>query len=287
MRLSTARSRIFLVVAVLSLLQLPQLGTAQEPAATESVSDAPCAECSDCRNPWNFRVIPYGWIPGFHGDVSLKNTTVPVDVSIGKMFDLFTDHLNAAAIGQVEASNGTFGFIFNGIYADISVGKQVNRLDFSSGFSMAILDGTLTYQVNGLPELLYLPTGSQFEFLAGARYYSLDAGLTVTGPRGRFSRTAKAESDWADPIIGGRLRVPLYPNLTGQVRGDFGGFGIGDASQITWNIEATLEYQLTRHISLMAGYRWLDIDRNSQSQDQNFGWNMTLSGPIVGLAIDF
>ncbi len=301
MRSWFTRCRMGSVVAVLLLLQFPRLGTAQEPVAglpviqpaSQSVSqpncDLSCAECSDCFRPWTFRVIPYGWLPGFHGDVTVRDTTVPVSVSSGKVLGIFTDHLDMAAIGQVEGSNGTFGFIFNGIYADLGVSKDVNRLNFSSGFSMTILDSTLTYQVNALPELLHMPCGSQFEFLGGARYYSLATDLTVTftGPRKVRSVTAEGASDWTDPIIGARLRVPFCQHLTGQVRGDLGGFGIGDASQFTWNIEATLEYQMSQHVSLMAGYRWLDIDRSSQSQDHNFGCNLSLTGPIIGLAIDF
>ena len=258
--------RIWAVAAVLLLLQFPRLGIAQEPVADKLAGAVTCAECTDdCCNPWKFRVIPYGWIPGFHGDV------------------------NAAAIGQVEASNGTFGVIVNGIYANVGVGTKVRNLDFTSAFSMTIIDSALTYRVEGLPELLHLPCGSQWEFLIGARYYNVATGVTVTGPRGLRSATADGVTGWADPIIGGRLRVPVpyCPQLTGQFRGDFGGFGIGNASQFTWNIETTLEYQMTQHISLVAGYRWLDIDRNSSSQDQRFGWNIMLSGPMVGVEIDF
>lgn len=256
--------------------------TAQEPAS-------PCLECEpccECQKPWCFRVIPYMWAPGFHGDLTVRGETASVDVSVGKMLDIFFNDLNFAALGQVEASNGRFGFIFNGVYADVSLGKQIRNLDFSSAFRMAILDAAATYELGGIPDALGLPCGSRFEILAGVRYTSLSSGLTVTGPRGN-SATASGTQDWFDPILGTRLRVPLTECLTAQVRGDIGGFNIGDASRFTWNIEAVLEYRLSESFSLLGGYRWLDYDYVSGSGNQRFGWDMNLNGPVVGLALDF
>jgi opacity protein-like surface antigen len=176
--------------------------------------------------------------------------------------------------------------IFNGIYADVSPGTQVRRLDFASSLRLTILDLALTYELDGVPDRLCLPPGSRFEVLAGVRYNSLSAGLTVTGPRGN-SATDQGTEDWLDPIIGCRLRVPLRECLTAQVRGDIGGFDIGDASRFTWNIEATLEYRRSERWSLFAGYRWLDIDYTTRSGNRTFGFDMNLNGPLVGIALDF
>jgi hypothetical protein len=65
---------------------------------------------------------------------------------------------------------------------------------------------------------------------------------------------AGAESrGWFDPIVGCRLRVRLRERLTEQVRGDIGGFDIGEASRFTWNVEALLEVRCsTRARSLAA-----------------------------------
>ena len=226
------------------------------------------------------------WVMEQEGDVTVRGVTAPVDVSMGKMLDIFFNELNFAAIGQIEAGNGKFGVLFNGIYADVSPGSEVRRLDFSSRFRLAILDCAFTCALDGVPDRLRLPPSSQFELLAGVRYNSLSAGLTVTGPRGNTA-TAGGTEDWVDPIIGARLRVPLRPCLTAQVRGDIGGFGIGEASQCTWNIEATLEYRCSPRCSLFAGYRWLDIDYSNGSGSRRFGFDMHLSGPLVGLALDF
>jgi hypothetical protein len=262
--------------------------TGSMPAGFKILNEASSCD-RECRGParvWRWRVVPYGWVPGMEGDVTVRGVTAPVDVSIGRVLDIFFGDLNAAGIIQLEGSNGRCGFLFNGVYADVSPGRQVRQLDFSSDFRTTILDLAGTLNLEGLPDRLGLPCGSRFELLAGVRYVALSAGLTVTGPRGN-SVSASGTEDWFDPIIGCRARVPLFERLTGQLRGDIGGLDIGEAPRFTWNVEAILEYQWTTRCSLFGGYRWLDIDRVTGDGRGRFGFDMNLNGPLLGLAIDF
>lgn len=258
----------------------PSFGSAQQPSAPSEVAWA------ECRKPWSLRVIPYLWAPAFDGDLTTGVVSGEVDVTVGEILDILWNDINFAALGQIEINNGKCGIIFNGTYVDVSPGREVRNLDFSSRFRLAILDTTVTGELENLPALCRLPEGSRVEVLAGVRYYSLSAGLTVTGPRGN-SATASGTEDWQDPIIGARLRVPLRRCLTAQVRGDIGGFDIGEASQFAWNIEAILEYRCSERCSLFAGYRWLDIDYTAGSGNRTFGFDMNLNGPLVGFAFDF
>jgi hypothetical protein len=244
------------------------------------------AQETKCPPAWSVRLVPYMWALSMEGDVTVRGVTAPVDVSIGKVLDLFLNDLNFAAIGQIEAKRGRIGFLVNGIYADVSPGSQIRRLDFSTRFRTSLIDVLATYELEGVHSWLSLPPEARFELLAGFRFNSLSSGLTVTGPRGN-SATASGTEDWFDPILGARFRLPLCQNLTAQVRGDVGGFGIGEASQFVWNLEAILEYRCTSRASLFAGYRVLDIDYTSGSGSRRFGFDMTLSGPLAGLALDF
>src|SRR5687768_4868128 len=64
----------------------------------------PCAPCAaDCRRPGYCRVIPYAWIPGFEGDLTVRGRTAPVDVSVGKTADVLFSNLNFVGLGQIEA----------------------------------------------------------------------------------------------------------------------------------------------------------------------------------------
>jgi hypothetical protein len=229
------------------------------------------------------RVIPYNWLTEMHGDLTLRGQTADIDISLDDTWDFLWNDLNFAAIGQVEAYYGRCGVIFNGLYMDLSLGAQVRRLNFDADFTQTILDTTFTYELEGVAQCLPLPCGSRFDLLAGMRYNSLSAGVTLTGPRGNQVRVSGSE-DWVDPIIGARLRVPLTETAIFSFRGDIGGFDWGNSSEFTWNIELMAERRCSERCSLIAGYRWLGIDRDDSPR---FGYDFTISGPVLGLAIDF
>lgn len=277
MRSLTVCRRSWPLVALL-LLHLPRPATAQETIFDE------CPPQNCCRRPWSFRVMPYLWSLQADGDLTVRGVTTDLDVSMGTFLNLFVNQINWAALGQIEATNGKVGLLFNGVYADLQPAKQIPRLAFSSDLRLAVLDCDVTYELEGLS--CRLGEGSRFEVLAGVRYYSLSAGITVTGPRGNTASDSGTE-DWLDPIVGARMRVPLRPCLTGTLRGDVGGFGIGEASRFSWNIEANLEYRLSQSCSLFAGYRWLDVDYTSGSGNRRFALDANLNGPVLGFAFDF
>lgn len=275
--------------AVAALLQAPSLGLCQElrppPNATPETCLTQAPAACDCPKAWRVRVIPYGWLTEMDGHLTVHGETAKVDVSFSRTLDLIFNDLNLLAMGQVEAYYGKCGVIFNGNYLDVSPGTEVGNLNFSTDVAMTTLDLVFAYELVS-PAGLGAPAGTRLEALAGFRYNALSAGLTVTGPAGRTA-TASGSEDWYDAIVGARLRVPLCDCATVQVRGDIGGFDLGDSSKLTWNIEVMFEYRWSERCSLVGGYRWLDIDYERGSGAGRFAYDMLLSGPVLGLAIDF
>jgi opacity protein-like surface antigen len=121
-----------------------------------------------------------------------------------------------------------------------------------------------------------------FEALAGGRYNYVKSEVEILS-----LLKSKESQDWVDPIVGIRLRAGLTEKLSLRVRGDIGGFGIGSASDFAWNVVAFLGYQLSRRITLGAGWRILDIDYEKGSGSRRFEYDVTTSGPVVGLAFRF
>jgi hypothetical protein len=66
---------------------------------------------------------------------------------------------------------------------------------------------------------------------------------------------------WFDPIIGLRGRYNLNSSWYLTVNGDIGGFGAG--SELTWQANGALGWQVTESIYAEAGYRALGIDYRS------------------------
>jgi opacity protein-like surface antigen len=71
------------------------------------------------------------------------------------------------------------------------------------------------------------------------------------------------------------------------VRADFGGFDIGEGSNLTWNLLAGIDYQLSENLNLKAGYRIFDVDYDSGSGNSKFGLDAKFRGPILGLKYSF
>jgi predicted porin len=71
------------------------------------------------------------------------------------------------------------------------------------------------------------------------------------------------------------------------VKADVGGFGIGSASDLTWNIYSALDYKFGKRTSFDIGYRIYDIDYSKGSGSNEFGLDAQIHGPILGLTYRF
>ncbi|QYU66603.1 hypothetical protein J4558_16690 [Leptolyngbya sp. 15MV] len=109
------------------------------------------------------------------------------------------------------------------------------------------------------------------------RAFDLEADVRLAG--GALS--ASPSRTFADPILGSRALVGLSPDWSVMFYGDIGGFGAG--SDLTVVAAATVNYRVSRHVTLSAGYRsmWLDYDDDGTLAD------LTIAGPLAGLAIRF
>jgi hypothetical protein len=288
MPLASSRPSYWLPLTLAVLLATPMVGAAQQPLAApcgDTVTLGNAASCCEDRL-FSTRYTSYFWLTQMHGDLTLRGRTADVDVSFSKTLDLIFGDLNFAFLGQVEASYGGIGVLVNGVYMDIALGGQVNNVNFSSDFTQTILDAAFTYELGGVSETLGLCAGTRMELLAGLRYNALTGGLTLTDSSGATA-SANGSQEWVDPIIGGRVRLPWNECWTFTGRGDIGGFGIGKASDFTWNVELMAEYKWSESCTLIAGWRWLDIDYTNGQGSMQFGYDMMISGPVMGLAINF
>jgi len=73
-----------------------------------------------------------------------------------------------------------------------------------------------------------------------------------------LNRSFSRGDDWWDPYIGLRARYNFTPAVYLIARADIGGFGVG--SDLMWQAEAALGFQLTRSIYAEIGYRALSFD---------------------------
>jgi opacity protein-like surface antigen len=124
------------------------------------------------------------------------------------------------------------------------------------------------------------------EPFAGGRYHYLKQEIDLSAG-GSPITTLGGSEDWVEPIVGGRIALVLTEKLKFLLRGDVGGFGIGSASDLTWNLIAALDFQPWEKTSLKLGYRHFDMDYEKGSGTRAFGFDGQIYGPQVGVTFYF
>ncbi len=124
--------------------------------------------------------------------------------------------------------------------------------------------------------------GVRVDLLGGLRYQYFRQKLTI-GPLPELG----GSSDWVEPFFGGRVSLHVNDQLSVFIRGDVSGFGIGSASDLTWNIFSGIGYSFNERFSARLGYRAQGLDYERGSGLSNFGADWTLDGFIAGLVITF
>ena len=275
MRKSTALSFAF----VLILIELACPSALGQPSRTA--------------NAWDFKLTPYLWIPELDTDSRLGGLSGSAEMD----FSDFLDLVDFAGSARLEAWKQKWGLLFDALYVDLGAdyskvvgpgGRIATNAD--ADFRQALLDFGLAYRLIDTPVGKGEDQRLTFEPLAGVRYAYLKAELrldvAVAGIGGVGTRLGGSE-DWVEPFVGFRLWWHLNDKLSTGVRTDFGGFGIGSASGLTWNFLAGVDYQLSSGMSIEAGYRILDIDYEGGSGRSAIGLDGQMRGPIVGLAFYF
>lgn len=221
---------------------------------------------------WGFRAALYGWATMLDGDLSIANRSAPVDVG----FDDILDHLDFAAMGVFEISNGPWSFQADLFYAELGASNSIGRLDFDADMEQFMGNFTLT-------RTMFSDEDTRFDLHAGARVMSIDTQLDITrnGIMRRRTFSGAASETWVDPVIGFRVQQDLPNQFFLRAAGDIGGFGT--ASDITWQAMAGLGYQISGSSSILLGYRSIGTDY----QDGGFGYDVVSHGVILGYEYTF
>jgi len=276
------RSAVALIMAVclsgVSAGQAPSGGTT--PGTGHVVLDLATPQPAECLGqtdgPWAV-VAPYGWIFGMKGTVGAGRLTAPVDLSVADAIDKLKD-LKGAAQLHAESGYGPVGVIADLTYMRLQPGTGPVTVDTES----TLFELLGMYRVVGAGDR---QAGAvTFDVLGGARYYRFSNGITGSA-FGALS--AERTNKWIDLVVGARAGVQVTDALGVFARGDVGGFGLGNASERAFNVVAGFEYRCCECASLLGGYRWLKIDRESGVGRDRFVLDATLSGPFVAFSIRY
>jgi len=220
---------------------------------------------------WEFELTPYLWAAGMDGTMAVG----PKEASVSVGFQDLLKSLDFGFMGRFEARNDRWSLASDLVYTNL--GKDAQLTDAGADVGAVVLDtkmlvveGTAGYRLGRSP----------VEAVAGARIYSVKADVQAD----RVGELASGSGGWVDPIVGLRLRKWVGGDKwLIALRGDVGGFGVG--SDFAWALSAGLGYRLNRSLTLSAGYRAWNFDREGEREISKL--DMTMGGFGLGMAIRF
>jgi len=249
-------------------------------------------DATNSSGDWEIRLMPYFWMPSMKADSTINGLSGSIDLSFGDVLD----YLDFTAMGRVEAWKGKWGLTFDGIYMNLGASesfqgrREAVNFNIDADVRLGMADFGLAYRIyeqrfgnNDEQRLAFEPYG-------GLRYgylkQKIDLNVDIAGIGSR-GRTLGTSEEWVEPFIGGRLIWDLNKRIALNFRGDAGGFGIGSASDLTWQVAGGVDYKFTKNMILNAGYRYVDLDYSRGSGSDEFGIRLKAQGPVLGLTILF
>jgi hypothetical protein len=228
-----------------------------------------------------FSVVPfYGWVPGMKGTVGVFGTQAAVDVTpldIVKNIDDFLPLLDGIYIGAGEVRYGSFGFLYDVFFLDVSVNQEIDGRFIKGALGVGFRQSTTT--LAGTYRVMQ-SRGSHLDAVAGVRIWDIDVDVQVT--TNITGSWFLSDGDrWVDPMIGIKGQTKLTTGWSFSGWALAGGFGVG--SNFAWDVYGGLNYEVSKDIELSFGFRALAADY----QNRNFVWDIKQYGPLVGATFKF
>lgn len=246
----TMRTRIAVLVAAVAAV-------AAVPVAAQSGSDS-----------WQFTLAPYLMAAGMEGTVTVKGVEIDVDVP----FSAIADNLQMGGMVHFDMRNDRWLISSELIFMDLEDNQDVADGAAKVSMQQTVFEVAGGYRVSPMVALL-----------AGARWVDLSSGLAFTGAR--VDESGDASKSWVDPFVGIHVTTPLAERWWLGLHGDLGGFGVG--SDLAWQAYANLGFRASGSVSVILGYRALDMDYEAGSGRDLFTYDILTAGPQVGVAFRF
>jgi hypothetical protein len=220
---------------------------------------------------WKSFLSIYGWVPAFTGDLKIKGLEFDLDTTYSDTLS----NLKFGIAGHYEGFKGRWGIMVDAMYAQLEKDK-----DHSGGaipgtrqlkLTQSLVEVAIPYRLTWNPVVTDVFVGGRYNYIYG------EIGIPSV-PVKRDDTLA-----FVDPIVGMRVFIPLAKSWTLGLRGDLGGFGIGNASDLAANGVVSINWQINELFSLNGGYRALYMKYNSGDNE----WNATQHGPWIGIGFSF
>lgn len=225
---------------------------------------------------WDYTLSVYAWMSGIESSVGTPFGTLETELSFGDVLE----NLDFAFFATLEAQNGPWVVLGDLNYSALGTSRDT---PFGGIFSGAEVDTTLTiasafggYAVVDRPDL-------RIEAGGGLRFYDMSLETRLIGNGPVQDRSTSSSDSWVDAILGVQLRAPISERWFARGYADVGGFGLGDSSELTWQVYAGGGYAFNETWAVEFGYRHLSFEKDFDSTTIEFDQ----SGPVIGVSARF
>lgn len=245
--------------------------------ALGAVSQRAEAQAAPSDEGWNFQLTPYFWAAGVSGTVGIRQLP---DLEVDASFSDIIDKFDIGFLGRFDGRKGRWGFMTDLVYLNLGaplgegqpviliLGPEVDVRQF-------VGEGAAFYRLAHDPDEV---ERAYVDAFVGGRYFKLRNQMELV------DRSVRESSlDWLDAIVGLRGRAPLGSKAALLARGDIGTFG----SNFAYNFEGSLVFQVSKSVSLGAGYRYLHEDYDQGEGSDRVSADIGFGGPTVLATFSF
>ncbi|MEL7471621.1 MAG: hypothetical protein AAFN27_24470, partial [Pseudomonadota bacterium] len=123
----------------------------------------------------------------------------------------------------------------------------------------------------------------RFDVGGGLRFNGSSVEAQLVEESGTSGPSFEDDGGWTDLLLAARVRSQFSDKWYGTGYADVGGFGIGDSSELTWQVSAGLGYEFNDTWSMVGGYRHYSVEHG----DELVTATVEVSGPFLGVDIAF
>lgn len=223
---------------------------------------------------WEFTIAPYFLFGNLSGDVGL---VLPESIPINLGFDDLMENLEAGLIVHAEVWKSGWGVMGDLIW--LGLGKDVD----TPGPLPLVVDVRVDqFIIEGFFARRFAEPGLQFDVFAGVRVWDIGVDLELVDTE----RAQDLGDSWVDPVLGARTVRDLSEGWFLTARGDIGGFGVG--SDVSYNLQGGVGYEVAGWFSLVAQYKALWVDFDNEKTGLDFvSYDTVTHGPVIALVFRF
>ncbi len=222
---------------------------------------------------WNWGVTPYVWLPGAGLDIKVNDSTL---VSGRASLSDLADDVDFVAQLHLEGQKDAFGMLFDVNYVNMGGHQTRPPFDVRTDLKLTIIEGAGVWNPSGNAE--------GFGIIFGARVFNIAQKLDLTAPAG-FHENYGTSPTLLDGMIGFRYLASFGERASFNVRGDYSAGGT--ESSMNGLVGFGYAFDDAKKYTLLAGYRYMDIQFKEKDQNAEVESELTLDGPYVGFRFGF